>query len=129
MNPVPVYPPSWTIKQFYLQIGSFGPIFVFVAITLATWLLYLMFRPRPRSDYFACLAATFYPTCLGLLGASLGIVQVFYELGYYGRFGPVDPAAQVGAMMQTLLCLLVGTSMSCVFMPLGVLVILIRKPK
>jgi hypothetical protein len=128
MNPVPASSPGWSFTQCFLQIGSFGPIFVFVAIILAAWLLYLIFLPRPLSDYFACLVATFYPTCLGLLGASLSMVQVFYELGDNGTAYPGNPAGLAGAIGHTLLCLIVGTGLTCFFMPVGLLVLLLRKP-
>jgi len=111
-------------------MGIFSPIFVLVASILTVWLCILFFRTRQLSDYFAYLAATLYPLLLGISGAALSAVHVLHELGNNGIASPTQhPYLLAFALGQFLLRLITGSLLTCLFFPLGILVLLIRRPK
>ena len=120
---------QWTILDMLNQMGNFSPILALVAAVLSVWLCILFFRTRPLSDYFAYIAATLYPILLGVAGSALSAVHVFYELGENGMANPGHPDLLAHAISQLLLRLITGSLLTCIFFPLGILVLLIRRPK
>ena len=122
--------PGMTLTSTFYQLGIFTPLFLLISILLVIWLWILIFRIRPLSDYFAYIAATLYPFLLGIFGSIWSAIHYFHELGNNGGFGPVSPglvlARDIGEMSVRLLG---GSFLTCLFFPLGILVLLIRRPK
>jgi hypothetical protein len=117
-----------TIWQVFYQLGFFGPIFLLIASILVVWLWILIFRTRPLSDYLAFIAATLYPSFLAFFGGSLSAVHLFRALGDNGIANP-EPALIAGYIGEMLLTLIYGTALTCIFLPLGIVVLLVRRPK
>jgi hypothetical protein len=126
----PAYPHPWpTLFQLLGQMGIFSVFFILIALLLTAWLTLLFLRVRPLGEHLAYIAATLYPFVLGFLGASLSAVHVMYELGNNGIANPVlSPALLAGAIGELLLRLIFGSALTCLFLPLGVLALLIRLP-
>jgi len=121
-----------TIGQIMYQMGIFCPLFLLVSIILIIWLGILFFRTRPLSDYCAYIAATLYPLLLGFMGASWSLIHFFYDLGNHGISDPA-PVSQGLALArdaeEIVLRLCSGSLLTCIFFPLGILLLLIRRPK
>jgi len=123
---------AWSIAQGFLQITPFGPLFLIVGIFLASGLVYLLVRPRSLTDYCISLVAGCYPLLIGIVGASMGGIRYFAAISWdefhrQGPYGQLEIQAVVGGIGQVLLCLLLGTAMTSLFLLLNVLVMLIRK--
>ena len=120
--------PQTTLPDIYLHLGIVAPVFVLVAVVLLGWLIRLFRRERSLAEHFAYIAATLYPFLLGILGAILGVA---YLMDVLGRNGISNPAPYVYAyyLDQILLRLIVGTGMTCVYFPLGILALLLRVRK
>jgi hypothetical protein len=125
---------SWSIAQYFFQINGFGPLFLIVGIFLASWLIYLVVRPRSSTGYYISLAASCYPLLIGIVGASWGGVRYFAGVSWQEFHNQHDPDWQmaiqdvVGGIRQILLCLLLGAAITCLFLLLNVVAIQFRKP-
>lgn len=125
----PSKPPSGpTAAQLFFALEYFGPLFVLVAIALLIWLCVLLFRARPQSDYLAFIAAALYPLLLGILGGSWNLRRLIHDLGDNGNAmteiqDRVRDAVQMGS---DLYC---GSLLTCLFFPIGVGLLLFRRPK
>ena len=121
-------PPQPTLSDTYLHMGIIGPVSVLVAAVLLAWLIFLFWRERPLAEHFAYIAATLYPFLLGILGAILGVA---YLMDVLGRNGISNPAPYVYAnyLDQIVLRLIVGTGMTCIYLPLGILALILRVRK
>jgi hypothetical protein len=116
------------LGDYIFPLGIIGIIFLVVAIVLTAWLWILMVRSRPLSDYVAYLAATSFSSFLGLFGGAIRAITVFRTLGNNGMATP-EPAMLAGNIGEILQMLIGGFGLTCFFLPLGVLVLVIRKPK
>jgi hypothetical protein len=125
-SPADPNPPGITLVQLFYQLGICGPLFVLMTIILMIWLSILFFRARPQSDYFAFIAATLYPLLLGLAGSSMGLREFLHVLGSSGIAGP---SAIWDFVEEALAPLSYGSLLTCLFFPLSVVVLLIRRPK
>jgi hypothetical protein len=126
----PVDPhPGPTLFQLLGQMGIFSVFFILVAIILAASLVVLFRRVRPLGEHLAYVAATFFPFVLGFLGGSLSLTH-FFRVFASGSVGPGPPgemmARCLGEMFLRLEC---GSALTCIFLPLGILALLVRRPK
>jgi len=125
---VPPAQPVLTIQQITHPLGIFGAIFALVTVILLTWLLVLLFRSRPLSDYLAYIAATLYPFLLGILSGVLSYNHWSKAIGDNG-IGLADPNLLTACVIEISLRLLCGILLTCLFFPCAILVLLVRKPK
>jgi hypothetical protein len=122
----------WSIAQYFFQLDGFGPLFLIVGIFLASWLIYLVVRPRSSTIYYISLVASCYPFLIGIVGASWGGVRYFAGMSWEEshRHDPDRQMAMqdvIGGIRQILLCLLLGAAMTCLFLLLNVFVMQFRK--
>jgi hypothetical protein len=118
-----------SVSQIILGQGIFGPIFLVIATTLVIWLGILFFRARPLLDYYVFIAASFYPLLLGISGGSLAIIQFYHDLPERGNVPagvPVNLATDLGHFFLRSIC---AGSLTCFFLPLGILALMLRKQK
>jgi hypothetical protein len=118
-------PPTVTITDIFFQLGFLGLIFVLVALVLLAWLIVLFLRERPMLEHFAYIAATTYPFFLGILGGSLSAAHLIWELGNNGISNP-EPRLLAQCLAELLWRLIVGSGLTCLFLPLGILALLLR---
>jgi len=115
-----------TLAEFLYPLGMFGPILLLVTVILVAWLLMLFVRTRTLSEYIAYIAATLYPLLLGFLGSVLGLIRAIYYLGDNG----IDSDQVFMLHMSDAIFRMAGASLlTCIFFPLGILALLIRRPK
>jgi hypothetical protein len=126
---------DWRVRmalEHFFRWNSFGLTFLVVAFVLVFWFGYLMRRPCRLSDCFAFLAAAFFPSCLGVFGAAVTWAQELFRSTWAGG-GPGSypgvPAWVETANEEFCLCLITGISLTCLFVPLSVVAILVRRPK
>jgi len=131
----PVASPVMTYTRFFWEcfheLGIFGLFFFVTVIVLVAGLFILLFKQRPLSEYFIYLAATLYPFLLGFLGGAFILYQLIYDWGTRGIADPArmsGPSLIVNDLSQLLVRLICGSLLTCIFFPLG-LVLLIRRPK
>jgi hypothetical protein len=108
--------------------SSSGLVFVLIALILTSWLIYLIIRSRLFSDYVAFVAATFFPTTMGYFTTVLGMIQ-FLQRTSSGEGGPGPPFWQDFAYEDMCLSLIAGTSLTCLFLPFGLALLWVYKPK
>jgi len=127
----PSIKPPQTLADALYPLGIFAPILFLLAIALTVWLIILFVRIRPLSEHIAYIAATLYPFLLGILGGTLGVVHWVKILGNQGIADPgySYPALLAQTIGEILLRVIGGTALTCLFFPLGILALLIRKPK
>jgi hypothetical protein len=95
-------------------LGNCGLLLIFVALFLFIWGLILFFRQRPRFHYIAYLLATLFPVLLGLAG---GCWSALHELNTLEESGGIRVIA---ALHEFFFKLLVGSSISAFFFPIGI---------
>jgi hypothetical protein len=121
-------PPQVTLSDIFLQLGIVGPVFVLLAIALFVWLIILFGRQRPLCEYVAYIVAALYPFFIGVLGASLSAAHLIDMLGNKG-ISDLEASILAHYLNELLLRLIVGSAMTCVYLPFGILALVIRCPK
>jgi hypothetical protein len=116
-----------------MQVFGMGilPIYALIAIILTIWLFLLFFRTYPLSVYIAYTAATLYPLLLGILGSVVVLNHFARDLGDNGVADPnfSRPLLIATDIARFIYCLGCGSLLTCIFFPLAILTLLIRRPK
>lgn len=107
--------------------GIFGQLLVVIALGLLTWLAVLTFRPCRLFNYVAFLAASTYPLLLGIWECTAYWISYFNQAEHYGFVGPFDALAET--IDASRVCFFCGCSLTALFLPLGIFVLLARRPK
>jgi len=116
------------LLHMLFSMGLFGLVLLLVAVALGRWLWILFFRAGSLSDYVAYLAATFYPFLFAGIGGTVGAVH-FLRV-YTNPPGIGAPQMLVYILNAEIFYRILGGSMLTVFfLTLGILALLIRKPK
>jgi len=123
---MPAHPVPVTAMNILAQLGNIGFIYVLMLIILIVWFFLLLLRVRPLSEHIAYLAATVYPFFLGIFGSTSYALYRLLTLGNSGLANPSSLASEYTIMSRLLFY---GSLLTCLFFPLGILVLLIRKPK
>lgn len=108
--------------------SSFGVFFALIALILTSWFIYLIIRRGRFSDCIAFVAATFFPLGWGWFITALGMIQ-YLQRESSSAGGPGPPTWQDCASLELCLSLIVGTSLTCLFLPLGLALLWLRQPK
>ena len=119
-----------TLLGMVQWLGLFGYLYVLIGLTLLIWFGILIFRSQSLSNHCAYIASTLFPLVLGIAGAATGTRHLFTLIGLQGIPPGIDSDVVVeSALYEILFQLYCGSILTCLFFPLGILALLIRKPK
>ena len=110
--------------EVLLNADVFLVIDAVLAIGLATWLLRLALHPRPLAEHMAFVAATLYPSLLGLLEVGL---ELYHFMTTVGATGGNVPRAVFDCWRLSLLALITGLGITCLYFPLGIIAVVMHQ--
>jgi len=116
------------LLHMVFSMGMFGLVLLLVAVALGRWLWILFFCASSLSDYVAYLAATFYSFLFAGIGGTIGAA-------HFLRVYTNPPGIGAAQMLVHILSaevfyrILGGSMLTVLFLTLGILALLIRKPK
>jgi hypothetical protein len=110
--------------------GLFSTIYVLLAFSLTAWFVVLILRVCSLSNHCAYIGATLIPLLFGFMGALSGALHLTTLVGVYGIAQGIDTDVAVTfRIREILIWLYCGSLLTCIFFPLGIMALLIRRPK